>query len=362
MNPKLGCTLGALLALQLPMVAQASDITWSGFLSSGVGSTGSDGSSYVTDPVTGAAYNDDVLFTPDSLIGIQAQSAVTPDLRAIVQVVAKGGNNYNAEVELAFLSYNLTDSVTLNAGRFRLPLYYYSDFLEVGYAYHWARPPMDVYSIPQSGIDGFNLKHKMFIGDTDFELDTVIWYGASDVPFGEEDVLEVRKDWGIAPQLNWNWFKVRLLRNEKVIGGLGGAPIDVTYSAAAFMADYNNFFFQSEASKLDSAFSKTDAYYLSLGYKYGEFTPHVTFSNSNPKEAVDTASIDPVSGIPSQLVDSETESMIVGVRWDFHPSIALKVEHTESTTDLRYTNIITSGASTESSDVSLTSITLEMVF
>ena len=54
-------------------------------------------------------------------------------------------SNFKADVDWAYVSYELTPKLLVQAGHKRLPIYYYSDFMYVGYAYPWVRPPQDLY-------------------------------------------------------------------------------------------------------------------------------------------------------------------------------------------------------------------------
>jgi len=339
---------------------QASDINWSGFLSTGVGTTLDEDTRFVVDPITGAAYGDDITFAPESIVALQAQTAISDKMRATVQLVAKGGDDYNAHVELAFLSYALTDNLTANAGRFRLPLYFYSDFLDVGYAYHWARPPTDVYDIPQSSLDGVNLRHITYLGASDVELETQIWYGARDLDIGQEDPLEMRANWGIAPLLTWEWLKFRLVYNSVEIS-FGPEPAEITYTAAAFMADYNNFIWRSEITQRDNMGVIFNAWYGSIGYQVGNFTPHITLAGNDSDPSINLGSFDPITG-PTEMIAPKHDSVIAGVRWDFHTSSALKLEYTMSTLENEFTSLATGDITITENDVSLLSLTLDIIF
>ena len=55
------------------------------------------------------------------------------------QIVARGVNDFDANFEWAYISYEINDNWTVQAGKKRLPLFYYSDFFDVGYAYVWMR-------------------------------------------------------------------------------------------------------------------------------------------------------------------------------------------------------------------------------
>lgn len=52
-------------------------------------------------------------------------------------------------------------------GRLRIPFFYYSEFLEVGYAYNWVRLPSDIYNISFSSFDGIDFTQRFSIGSLD---------------------------------------------------------------------------------------------------------------------------------------------------------------------------------------------------
>lgn len=53
----------------------------------------------------------------------------------------------------------------LQIGRKRLPLYYYSDFQDVGYAYNTVRPSPDVYGWDIVNYNGASLSTTRSLGD-----------------------------------------------------------------------------------------------------------------------------------------------------------------------------------------------------
>lgn len=126
--------------------AQA-EVTLNGFASVKAGTTfGSDDTLY--------GYTSDVDFKPESLFAIQAQSELGDKFSVTAQLMAKGNDDFNSEFAWAFLTYQATEHVRINAGRIRVPFYKYSDFLDVGYAYDWARTPRSVYDVPFDSMDG----------------------------------------------------------------------------------------------------------------------------------------------------------------------------------------------------------------
>ena len=104
------------------------------------------GPTFLADYPLVGKYEEELTFNPDTLFGLQFSADLMDGLRATAQVVSRGADGYSASFEWAYLSYELNDNWTIQAGKKRLPLYYYSDFFDVGYSYVWIRPPSDNYT------------------------------------------------------------------------------------------------------------------------------------------------------------------------------------------------------------------------
>ena len=87
-------------------------------------------------------------FKQDAIFGLQITKQINESTSATGQLVSRGTSDYNTEASWAFVTYNANKDLDLRMGRLRIPFFYYSEFLEVGYAYNWIRTPSDVYSIP----------------------------------------------------------------------------------------------------------------------------------------------------------------------------------------------------------------------
>lgn len=284
------------------------------------GMTLEDNTTFIVEPTTLGVYDNNFRFDAESVVGLQTQAVISDKLRGTVQLVAKSYNNYDAAIDWAYLSYNLKPNLTLNAGRFRLPLYYYSDFLDVGYAYYWVRPPVEVYSTHTATLEGVNLYHTSIIGDV--EIATQAWYGADKTTQESEfgaTTYDSYNNTGINTQLEWEWLKVRLLylSTDVTADSFYYDPIevDVTFKAAAFMIDHGNFIWRSEITETASDQSDDVAWYASAAYTLGDFTPHVTHARIH-------------SETDSRFPDSTSNT--VGVSWNFHPSAVLKLEYTDT--------------------------------
>lgn len=297
----------------------AAEVNWSGFLSVVGGQTMDEGNAYNVGFLGyTAAYDDELSYAPDSLIGLQAQAVVSDRLRATVQMVGRGGNDFDIDAEWAYLSYDLTDNITANAGKFRMPLFYYSDFLDIGYAYYWIRPPANLYSGPSS-LTGVNIYFQNYIGD--YELSGQVFSGNTDAFVGGGVALvDIEVNGGITLQVSKDWWKIRGLfqTNEATTSAtIPGLFPDNTeefeFSAVSFVVDKNDFMLRSEYTVLGNKTTgdNSDKWFVSSGYRLGDFTPHVTFT-----------AVDARTGF-----ELESEEITVGLAWNFDPSAVFKVEY-----------------------------------
>lgn len=167
-----------LLLLSLALVAMpalANDkVQISGFGSIVAGQV-LDGSGYVADYPNLGRYDDQLDLSQETRMGIQANATLSDKLRATMQVMTRANNAYEPQVEWLFVNYAITDDLDLQAGKLRLPVYYFSEYMDVGIAYPWVRVPSDAYSLDIASFDGFQLNHRTFVGDTSFT--TTIYAG-----------------------------------------------------------------------------------------------------------------------------------------------------------------------------------------
>ncbi len=137
----------------------------------------------------------------DSLVGIQANYALTPQVEAVVQLQGKrrvATAKTSESLEWAFVAYRPSDDWTVRVGRTSPPVYLLSEYRNVGFAFPSVRPNMEMYGgLSVGALDGFDVSRswsgesarwqaKGFVGngrirtpgtdgraDGDFRLDTV---------------------------------------------------------------------------------------------------------------------------------------------------------------------------------------------
>lgn len=288
-----------------------------------------EGSKFLADyPKTGI-YDNDWSLTPDSTIGLQLSSYFTDEFSFIAQIVANAASDSDVDVDWLYLNYQLTPELSLQLGRKRLPLYYYSDYFDVGYAYYWIRPPADLYTWQITNYNGISLLFEKNLGDWESSIN--LYYGNEDSEDNELLGLlfgvPVDESWndmvGIVATLSKEWLDTRFsymegllnrdINSVNVINDIKqkflGISINLSLSQLQVLSEFNNY--KRPENNID-----IDTYMISVGYQIGEFTPHITRSAFEQEVNV--------SGN-----DEKHHTTTIGVRWDFYSNMALKLQYDE---------------------------------
>ena len=285
----------------------ASDLNINGFLS--VGATMLD-----DDKVEVAGADGQGGFKQNTVLGLQVSKQVNDSTSVTGQLVSRGSDDYSTEAAWAFVTYAANDNLDLRMGRLRIPAFYYSDFLEVGYTYNSIRPAEEVYRLPFSSIDGVDFTQRFSTGNIDGAVQ--VYYGRYQGDFesgGEVYDADFRNVTGISLSTNMGNFGSRLSYNQGELN-LGspaetGTPLASAQGnadgAAALLGDASaskNFNISGQTSRfIEAALTYDDGIYsvlaewtafdhetslllddqawmVSAAMRMGEFTPHVRLS------------------------------------------------------------------------------------
>lgn len=366
MRASLLTVMGGLILLSAPSVA--SDIRISGFANITAGTSGDEDVPY-------GMYDDNISFKPDSLVGIQFQKSLDDNLSFTTQMTSRGMNNYDSRIEWAYLSYHLNNQWTVKAGKFRTPFYEYSETLDVGYTYHWVKPPESVYIPLFNNMEGANVSYKNRWGALDSRIN--VFYGTlqEESPAGPvelpymaggslnlayssfsarfsyfkskttippvfaPDVLALLPSDGAAPPgappADPNAPAAPIVSDE-VAAAIIPEEEDSTYLGVAFKAELDDLLVLYEYTSTemdDSIFTDPVGQYLSFAYTLGDFQPHITyeiFDTSPRTEILDLMDdSDPLKTQLTTIINSTNEDytrLTVGIRYDFHYTTALKLD------------------------------------
>jgi len=273
-----------------------------------------------------SAYTEEFSFKPETLIGLQAYADLSNGLSATAQIVARGTNDFDATFEWAYVSYEINDNWTVQAGKKRLPLFYYSDFFDVGYAYPWMRAPADNYTWQIFNYNGINAQYTDNWGD--WSITGEIYGGREDSEdnkllstfFFSEPTKEIWKDIvGGVFLATYDWLELRATHmrytNERFRSGEqvlwdGSPERDGKFYGLAANVDMGDWFVLSERNRLTLQETDLDSLMLTLGVRLDAVTLFTSYSE-----------------LEEDILDGENHNTTsVGGRWDFHPSAAFKLQ------------------------------------
>lgn len=301
-----------LLTLAMSTSFQAlSEINISGFGTIGLGTTADKDESLY-------GYDDDVDFKQDSLFALQVTSDLGDKIGITAQIIARGTDDWDPAFEWAFISYDVSDNWRLLFGRQRAPQKLYSDFVDVGYAYHWISPPSGLYSPSFDSFDGIGSIYNSTLGEFDSTLHLLLGRTA-DNPFGDAvSKIDISNYYLASYTLSNENYTARMALGQRDVlvtipgvdgdlaGGLValGAGLDqalstgidyqgladsiiiddsTTVLTVALKADYDWGFAVAEWEKNDygdNFLGETDNWYVSAGIKDDAFVYHITYGAS----------------------------------------------------------------------------------
>jgi len=302
------------------------DINLSGYASIVAGRV-IDGDKFLADyPKTGV-YDNDWSFSPDTSLGVQFKTDINEQLDLVIQVTSNGASGYDLELDWAYISYQFNTEFSLQAGRKRLPLYYYSDFFDVGYAYYWIRPPADNYTWQISNYNGLSLLYQPELAEWDVLLN--LYVGRED---SEDNELlsmlmsaSVDETWknmlGFVAELSKDWIELRatymqgeldrtvndLITEQNVKQKFSGISANFYFYNFSILSEFNQY-------HRDQSDIHVDTQMLSVGYQFNDLTPHITHSSFLQEENL-------AGG------DEDHQTVSVGLRWDFNKTTALKIQY-----------------------------------
>ena len=280
-------------------------------------------------------------FDQESLLGIQIKKDFSPTFSATTQIISRANNpNKGSRPTVDWLYATWTpkqDSPwTFQAGKMRIPLYYYSDYLYIGYAYPWVRPAPDVYGWPIYAYNGANLSYRMQLGQSEWASTISAWTGGYTQKNNAYDTLiyyttPTHESWkkilGVSVAANNGIVDVRAmymrykdtLWQDQVGGGklyLVNNQSTQIMGVSANM-DYKNWLIKAEVDRyqqVDASKGLNNIYKYALvgvGYQFGSWTPMYTYSQYNTVN-------EPTEGRKTQYLS---------LRWDFRQDTALKIQY-----------------------------------
>ena len=317
----------------------------------------------------------DVSFETDTRFGLQISSDIAEDMSVTAQILGTGvDGNFDAVVEWAYVDYQATDWLSIRSGKIKQPVYLVNDYVEVGFAYPWIRPPVEVYYLnnPLNTVNGIEALFQFPIGPGTLSLQPYFGSNRDDIPnTGGVGFFEAEKIRGIDVKYSGRGYTVhasKFICDVKIFGNLTDVPtafgdnVDIDLSgvgecdvaATGFNLDIANIVVYSEYQErktqdgLSRPFGNQESYYATFGYRVGKWLPHITFASiDGTASSVGPAAISCAAssggcpniaaafgypGVPAttplfNFPVAIQSSVTYGLRYEMNDSAALKIEY-----------------------------------
>ncbi|MET3132450.1 opacity protein-like surface antigen [Oxalobacteraceae bacterium GrIS 1.11] len=304
----------------------------------------------------------------DSNLGLQAAYKLTPELSATAQVLTRKYTSarYTTDLAWAFLKFKPDPDFSLRLGRVVVPSFMTSDYRSVGYANTMVRPPAEMYTLaPIENVDGADLTYQHSFGTSTFtaQLAGGVSHGQLFIAGGSGCIATYR-----APLYTLNLalengpFMLRLSQMRAELDSSSVGPLNkltqrlnkagfaqlardlsvaggkrVEFTSLGLTMDWHDIVLQSEYGMrraLEPVYlPNDDAWYLMAGYRIGAFLPY--YSHAATRQAGRSVTLPanfPLASPLGRAVDrgfltsGQQHSDLLGLRWNFAKSRALKLQ------------------------------------
>ncbi len=317
----------------------------------------------------------------DTRLGVQLNYAPSPSFELVAQAVATrraSAARDSDAIEWAFAAWRPNADWTLRGGRVNLDAFLLSDHRGVGFAYPFARPPVDFYAQLPTSLDGADLTRVWNESGTQWRAK--VFAGRAFVFAGDTDRLELKPVFGAMASREADGWLVRasviryrfatqpdylppLLDGLRPLAALPVPDlaaqaadlrarltlinVSQTYVSLGARYEGNDWLLSSEVTRLTGQPTVDfSAGYVSAGRRFGALTAFATASRVNASEpAVATPAwgvvlaplIGPVAAQQAQFLAGSAAYVVnisrigqstlsLGARWDLNPRLAVKAQ------------------------------------
>jgi len=319
----------------------------------------------------------------DTKLGGQLDIQFNNAFSAVLQVVVQRqeDNAWTPEIEWANIKYQFNDELSLRLGRTVLPTFMVSDTRLVGYANPWIRGPQEFYQLnPLTNLDGLDLTYSQ---EFDNGRNTVqLNLGQSDRDIVQDGEIRARNGLVISNTFEYDFATLRLMYMRanldlsieqadaltgayatlgnvlSLIPGQENNAAQAKAISTRYLVEDARVELYSVGVKLEpgnwllmgewgyvsetGALAEVQAGYTTIAYHFHSLMPFLTLAEVNG-DTPDEPGLS-TTGMPPSLVStvdqmnqglnallSQTsaaqKSITAGIRWDFHPSAALKLQY-----------------------------------
>ncbi len=313
-------------------------------------------------------YGADPKFDQESLYALQISAPLTSKMTATAQLLGRGTEDFKPKFAWAYLKYQISDDWSVKLGRQRIPIFYFSETLDVGVSYPWLRPPTAVYGLAAgvTNFDAITVGYSHQWGKLRFEpvLSYGQWkgginYAGSESTFTGTQMavisLTTTYDEWISLHTNYATWKSSVTGSpmDGLIAGLNSAGLgtaandlaingdtlgiidlgaEINYAKWQVIAEYD------AARSFHNFIPHSHVGFLTVGRHFGRFEPLLTYVRSNNSsssqalnEIPDTSGNQQFRAIVGSILKSQRTRenyYIFDLRYDLANNVALKFSYT----------------------------------
>ncbi len=284
-----------------------------------------------------------------SKFGAQLTYGLTDTLGVTLQATAKPlQDEWQANLEWAYLSWQANDQLMVRAGRLRSPVYMYSESLDVGFSYPWLRLPDEVYSQVQlTNYEGADVVYTLPLSYGSVTFQVAAGQAKNRDYFAYDDLFSIDygKLFGANVSLatnDYGTFRVGYVEADisTTIDGVVNAFGTPTYlqllelkkdkgkfTSIGYQYDNGTWLTANEWTTRvieNDGSNSTDSFYLMGGRRFGDFLAHVTYAQLDENEG-------------------RQNSWTLGLNYNIAPTVVLKTEYKRVDTSGGYDGVFVRG-------------------
>jgi hypothetical protein len=256
-----------------------------------------DGDGYIAEYPNLAVYDSKAQSGQETRLGIQLTADLNEQTNLTSQVMFRGANEYEPEMEWLYITHYPMDNLDIQAGRMRMPVYQYSEYMDVGFAFPWVRIPSDAYSLDAVNYNGARINY--LTGTEDIPMRLSFFTGSETVTNSElmsylfefdGDGTSVSRQYddiaGLVLDTSYDFINLRLSYTRADMLQTRGSGVetdyDISFFDAAIQLNFGDFSFISEYNKYKPFYQ---SFFYSLSYTLDSNAFYLMWSKFDLDEA-----------------------------------------------------------------------------
>jgi hypothetical protein len=267
----------------------------------------------------------------DSLLAAQVSAQIRPQLSAVLQVMSEqnADSSFSPHVEWAYVKYQINPDFSVRVGRTELDVFLLTDSRNIGFAYPFVRPPIELYDlVPVTNSDGIDFSYRLAMADGSNTIDAAIGHAHYPYPISNSQATgtgDATEQFSLVDTFQRGAATLRVSYGQAHLTvpafeplfdafrefGPQGIGISDRYDVSDRIVMYyglsaayepGDWFLMAELGRVNyhSVLGETTGWYVSSGHRFERITPYATYAQTRPNSNTRDPGLD-LSALPSSL-------------------------------------------------------------